>query len=101
MTDSDVQDPVAQPDPPAPTSETGAPAAKADLGKRIVAVLIDSAIAFVIGFIPGIMKEWRTSSSLSSTTSTSWQGSTRRTRGSKPKVSPARANLWPALISIR
>lgn len=54
MTDSDVQDPVAQPDPPAPTSETGAPAAKADLGKRIVAVLIDSAIAFVIGFIPGI-----------------------------------------------
>ncbi len=53
MTESDVQEPAAQPDP------AGAPAAptasgKADLGKRIVAVLIDSAIAFVIGFIPGI-----------------------------------------------
>lgn len=54
MTDSDVQEPVPQPDPPTSTSDVDTPVAKADLGKRIVAVLIDSAIAFVIGFVPGI-----------------------------------------------
>jgi len=54
MTESDVQEPVPQPDPPASTSDVDTPVAKADLGKRIVAVLIDSAIAFVIGFVPGI-----------------------------------------------
>ena len=54
MTDSDVQEPAAQPDPPVSTGPDATSGAKADLGKRIVAVLIDSAIAFVIGFIPGI-----------------------------------------------
>lgn len=51
---SGVQEPAPQPDPPASTEAAAASGAKADLGKRIVAVIIDSAIAFVIGFIPGI-----------------------------------------------
>jgi uncharacterized RDD family membrane protein YckC len=51
-------DPGTSAPPPAPpmTEATSAPASvgKADVGKRVVAALIDFAIAFVMGFVPGV-----------------------------------------------
>lgn len=44
------------PPPPAadPVAQSGTVLTKADVGKRIVAALIDFAIAFVVGFVPGV-----------------------------------------------
>ena len=48
---SNLQDPFAQPDPFTSPGVATASGTKADIGKRMVAVLIDSAIAFVIWMV--------------------------------------------------
>jgi uncharacterized RDD family membrane protein YckC len=52
--ESPIPDEAPAPPPPPPAAEPPAERTKADVGKRIVAALIDLAIAFVVGFVPGV-----------------------------------------------